>query len=126
MVKQTTNASDLAGAEKNIFQEALNTITDFAYKLLDSTKPKPSAPAEEGSSDNAPATGGIPGANDIIKKIQELTKGAVKNLSSMSDQVVKQLKLDENEMVKSVQDQAKAFLKQMGLLDEEFENEDFY
>ena len=62
----------------------------------------------------------------LMDKVKELSGNVVKNLVDFNDNILKQLKLDENDMVQKVQKQAKDFLKQAGLLEEEFEDEDYY
>ena len=102
----------LAGSEDNVFQQMLNDVTDFAMNMLGLNKPKDvDAPAQE---------------NQLLEKAKELASNSIKGVVDTGDQVLKSLKLDENEMVASMQKQAKDFLKQMGLLEEEFENEDYY
>ena len=99
---------ELTGAGKNVFQNMLNQVNDFVMKLFGGQA------KEEGKS------------NELMDKMKELSGNVVKNIVDFNDNVLKQLKLDENEMVQNVQKQAKDFLKQMGLLEEEFEDEDYY
>lgn len=99
---------ELTGAEKNVFQNMLNQVNDFVMQLFGGQA------KEEGKS------------NELMDKVKELSGNVVKNIVDFNDNVLKQLKLDENEMVQNVQKQAKDFLKQMGLLEEEFEDEDYY
>ena len=63
---------------------------------------------------------------DILAKAKELSKNAVKGMVNTGDSILKSLKLDENEQVKKMAEDAKKFLKQTALLDEEFENEEYY
>jgi len=122
VTKEDRKRDELAGSESNIFQKMLDQVTDFATSLLN-LKPK-EAPKEEGS--EAASGEATPASNDILAKAKDLSKNAVKSIVSTGDSVLKSLKLDENDMVKKMQQQAKDFLKQMGLLEEEFENEDYY
>ncbi|MBN2151465.1 MAG: hypothetical protein JW839_08470 [Candidatus Lokiarchaeota archaeon] len=123
MVTQDDRKRDqLAGSEENIFQKYLDQLTDFATKILN-LKPKEGADASKGSEPKAAEA--APGG-DIMAKAKELSKNAVKGLVNTGDSILKSLKLDENEQVKKMADDAKKFLKQMGLLEEEFENEEYY
>ena len=122
MVSQDRKREDLAGAESNIFQKYLDQVTDFAMKILN-LKPKEDTTGATGDSQKAHAA--APGG-DIMEKAKELSKNAVKGIVNTGDSLLKSLKLDENEQVKKMADDAKKFLKQMGLLEEEFENEEYY
>jgi hypothetical protein len=122
VTKEDRARENLAGSESNIFQKMLDQITDFATNLLN-LKPK-EAGSEDAGEGAASKAGAIP--NDILAKAKDLSKNAVKSIVSTGDSVLKSIKLDENETVKKMQQQAKDFLKQMGLLEEEFENEDYY
>ncbi len=125
MVSQDRKREDLAGAESNIFQKYLDQVTDFAMKILN-LKPKESTTAATGATgDSQKAPAAAPGG-DIMEKAKELSKNAVKGIVNTGDSLLKSLKLDENEQVKKMADDAKKFLKQMGLLEEEFENEEYY
>ncbi len=118
---------DLAGAEENIFQKYLDQVTDFAMKILN-LKPKESgdaAKAGDSKASDSKAPAAAPGG-DIMAKAKELSKNAVKGIVSTSDSLLKSLKLDENEQVKKLAEDAKKFLKQMGLLEDEFQNEEYY
>ncbi|MFX0099009.1 MAG: hypothetical protein ACFFCS_05465 [Candidatus Hodarchaeota archaeon] len=99
---------ELTGAEANVFQNMLNQVQDFVMKLFGGQA------KEEGKS------------NELMDKVKELSGNVVKNIVDFNDNILKQLKLDENEMIQNVQKQAKDFLKQAGLLEEEFEDEDYY
>ena len=103
------------GEEKNVFQAMLNQVTDFALNLLGMNKPK------EGEEKKAAQP-----TDQLLDKAKELAGNAVKGVVDAGDSLLKSLKLDENKMVTDLQKQAKDFLKQMGLLQEEFENEDYY
>ncbi len=108
------NPEKLTGAEDNVFQSMLNQVTDFAMNLLGMNKPK------EGEEKKSQPT------DQALEKAKELASNAVKGVVDAGDSLIKSLKLDENKMVSDLQKQAKDFLKQMGLLTEEFENEDYY
>jgi len=126
VTKEDRKREQLAGAEDNIFQKYLDQITDFALNLLNLNKPKDSKDASAPAKDaNTPAKE-APKADDLLGKAKELSKNAVKGIINTGDSVLKSLKLDENDQVKKMQEDAKKFLKQMGLLDEEFENEEYY
>ena len=122
VTKEDRNRENLAGSESNIFQKMLDQVTDFATNLLN-LKPKEAAKEEGGEAASGESAAA---SNDILAKAKDLSKNAVKSMVSTGDSVLKSLKLDENDMVKKMQQQAKDFLKQMGLLEEEFENEDYY
>jgi hypothetical protein len=118
---------DLAGSEENVFQKMLDQVTDFAMKILN-LKPK-ETPAAEKTDDSKAGASKAPAAapgGDIMAKAKELSKNAVKGIVNTGDSILKSLKLDENEQVKKMAEDAKKFLKQMGLLEEEFENEEYY
>lgn len=116
MVGQDDRKKDeLIGAEENVFQKMLDQVTDFAMNLLN-MKPKAGEAGGEAKTQ----------ANPTLDKAKEFASGAVKGMVDAGDNVIKSLKLDQNEMVTQLQKQAKDFLKQMGLLQEEFENEDYY
>lgn len=122
MVSQERKREDLAGAEDNIFQKYLDQVTDFAMKLLN-LKPKDTPQSAKAGETKAPA--GAP-TDDIMAKAKELSKNAVKGIVNTGDSLLKSLKLDENEQVKKMTEDAKKFLKQMGLLEDEFQNEEYY
>ena len=124
MVSTERKREDLAGSETNIFQKYLDQVTDFAMKILN-LKPKEKTDAAKPADGSKPADAAAPGG-DIMAKAKELSKNAVKGIISTGESVLKSLKLDENEQVKKMTDDAKKFLKQMGLLEEEFENEEYY
>nr|MDO8087265.1 hypothetical protein [Candidatus Sigynarchaeum springense] len=127
VAKDERKREDLAGAEENIFQKMLDQVTDYAMKILN-LKPKESPDAAK-TGDAKAADSKAPDAalgGDILAKAKELSKNAVKGMVNTGDSILKSLKLDENEQVKKMAEDAKKFLKQMGLLDEEFENEEYY
>ncbi|MEX2681403.1 MAG: hypothetical protein Q6373_007370 [Candidatus Sigynarchaeota archaeon] len=127
VAKDERKREQLAGAEENIFQKMLDQVTDYAMKILNlkpkdspaAAKPGDSATADSKSTETA-------SSGDILAKAKELSKNAVKGIVNTGDSILKSLKLDENEQVKKMTEDAKKFLKQMGLLDEEFENEEYY
>ena len=106
---------ELVGAEENVFQKMLDQVTDFAMNLLSMNKPKGERAGEA-----------KPQSNQTLDKAKDFASGAVKGMVDASDNMIKSLKLDQNEMIGQLQKQAKDFLKQMGLLKEEFENEEYY
>jgi hypothetical protein len=127
MVAPERKREDLAGSEDNIFQKYLDQVTDFAMKLLN-LKPKETTDAAKAGDSKAPdskAPAAAPGG-DIMAKAKELSKNAVKGIVNTGDSLLKSLKLDENEQVKKMAEDAKKFLKQMGLLEDEFQNEEYY
>lgn len=124
MVSTERKREDLAGSETNIFQQYLDQLSSFAMKLLNLT-PKGKTDAVKPADGSKPAEAAAPGG-DIMAKAKELSKNAVKGIISTGESVLKSLKLDENEQVKKMTDDAKKFLKQMGLLEDEFENEEYY
>jgi hypothetical protein len=124
MVSQDRKREDLAGSEENIFQKYLDQVTEFAMKILN-LKPKESADASKPADGSKPAETAAPGG-DIMAKAKELSKNAVKGIVNTGDSLLKSLKLDENEQVKKMAEDAKKFLKQMGLLEDEFQSEEYY
>src|SRR5271157_5682037 len=98
---------DLAGSESNIFQKMLDQVTDFAKNLLN-LNPKAASKDEAGEETSSEST---KPTNDILAKAKDLSKNAVKSIVNTGDSMLKSLKLDENEMVKKMQQQAKDFLK---------------
>ncbi|MHA1890953.1 MAG: hypothetical protein ACTSYS_08190 [Promethearchaeota archaeon] len=110
-VKDERPREKLAGAEKNMFQSMLDQATDFIMNLL-------------GMGNEKEANGG---QTQILDKAKELAAGAIKGIVEGTDNLIKTFKLDDNDMVKKMQEQAKDYLKQLGLLeDNSFENEEYY
>jgi len=60
---------------------------------------------------------------DTNKQVKEFSAKAIKGFVDFGDQVIKSMKLDENELVKKSSTQVKDLLKQIGLLKEETEEE---
>ncbi|MHA1699759.1 MAG: hypothetical protein ACTSWN_13020 [Promethearchaeota archaeon] len=102
----------LAGAEENIFQKMVDQIGEFIRPMVEQLFGKQAE--EKGKK------------NDLLEKAKELSGNVVKSIVDFNDNILKTLKLDENELIANFQDQAKQFLKQAGLLEEEFESEDYY
>ncbi|MHA1341458.1 MAG: hypothetical protein ACTSRZ_16170 [Promethearchaeota archaeon] len=60
---------------------------------------------------------------DTNKQVKEFSAKAIKGFVDFGDQIIKSAKLDENELIKKSSQQVKDLLKQMGLLEEESEEE---
>lgn len=106
--EENRSREQLSGAEDNVFQKMLDQISDFGVSLF---------------GQQAKATGQT---GDLMEKVKELSGNVVQQIVDFNDSVLKTLKLDENESVSKVQVQAKDMLRQAGLLEEEFDSEDYY
>jgi hypothetical protein len=129
VTKEDRAREQLAGSEENIFQKYLDQVTEFAMKILNLTPKKTGgvdAKPKEGASDGKKPADAVAPGGDMMAKAKELSKNAVKGIINTGDSLLKSLKLDENEQVKKMADDAKKFLKQMGLLEDEFQNEEYY
>ncbi|MHA1682318.1 MAG: hypothetical protein ACTSUE_15380 [Promethearchaeota archaeon] len=119
--KDDRDREELLGAEKNVFQDMLEKVTDFTMNLLGMGSSK----GGESTGPSIPDLSG--GSNQLLDKAKELSAKAVKTLVDGADSLLKSLKLDENEMIGKAQEQMKDYLRQAGLLeDDSFENEDYY